>query len=349
MTSSPRTLVTGATGLVGSELVHQLLSEGVAVRIFRRETSNLALLGTAAGSVEHAVGDVRDARTLLDAMDGVDTVYHAAAKVSFGPGQQEALHAVNVTGTGNVVNAALRSGVRRLVHTSSMAAFGRPGLRRPARSGASESSVAPMIDEETRWNGDENRSAYALSKYESELEVHRGIAEGIDAVIVNPSLIFGVGREGHNTRRIVDFVRSGWARAVPPGSTNVVDVRDVAAGMRRAMADGETGRRYFLGSENVSWNEMVSTLAVAFDEEPPSRTLPPLLLRAAAWASEAVSMITRQEAGLTREQVRTSTSEHRYSNERARTELGCEFRPFAGTAKWLADELRDVAGAKRTR
>ena len=342
MTSSPRTLVTGATGLVGSELVHQLLSEGITVRIFRRETSNLTLLGTAAERVEHAVGDVRDARSLLDAMDGVDTVYHAAAKVSFGPGQQEALHAVNVNGTGNVVNAALRSGVRRLVHTSSMAAFGRPALRAPNRGGASVSAVAPVIDEDTRWKGGENRSAYALSKYESELEVHRGIAEGIDAVIVNPSLIFGVGRAGHNTRRIVDLVRSGWARAVPPGSTNVVDVRDVATGMRRVMEDGETGRRYFLGSENVSWNELVSTLAVAFGQDPPSGTLPPLLLRAAAWASEAVSMITRQEARLTREQVRTSTSEHRYSNERARTELGCEFRPFARTADWLVSELGAV-------
>lgn len=342
MTSSPRTLVTGATGLVGSELVHQLLRDGVPVRILRRETSSLSLLGTAAESVEHAVGDLRDARSLLKAMEGVDRVYHAAAKVSFGPGQQDALHAVNVTGTGNIVNAALRAGVERLVHTSSMAAFGRPGLRASKRSGDSVSAV-PVIDEETRWDGDENRSAYALSKYESELEVHRGIAEGIDAVIVNPSLIFGVGQEGHNTRRIVDLVRSGWAKAVPPGGTNVVDVRDVATGMRRAMAEGETGRRYFLGSENVSWNDLVSTLAVAFGEDPPTRTIPPLVLRAAAWVSESISLLTRQQAGLTREHVRTSTSEHRYSNERARSELGCAFRSFSDTAAWLAEELGEVA------
>ncbi len=348
MTSSPRTLVTGATGLVGSELVHQLLREGGSVRIFRRETSSLSLLGAAAESVEHAVGDLRDARSLLEAMEGVDRVYHAAAKVSFGPGQHDMLHAVNVKGTGNVVNAALRSGVRRLVHTSSMAAFGRPGLRGAARSGDSSPTV-PMIDEETRWDGDENRSAYALSKYESELEVHRGIAEGIDAVIVNPSLIFGVGRRGHNTRRIVDLVRSGWAKAVPPGSTNVVDVRDVAVGMRRAMEDGETGCRYFLGSENVSWNHVVSTLAVAFGEDPPTRTIPPLLLHAAAWVSEAVSMVTRQKAGLTREHVRTSTSEHRYSNERAQSELGCQFRSFGETAAWLAEELGEVVSTKRAR
>jgi dihydroflavonol-4-reductase len=92
----------------------------------------------------------------------------------------------------------------------------------------------------------------------------------------------------------------------------------------------------------VSWKTLVSTLAVAFGEDPPKRTIPSLLLRAAAWASEAASLVIRQEAGLTREQVRTSTSEHRYSNERARTELGCSFHSFEETAAWLARELDEA-------
>ena len=339
MSASSRTLVTGATGLVGSELVHQLLDADARVRIFRRETSDLSLLGTAVEKIEHAVGDLRDARTVLAAMGDVDEVYHVAARVSFGPGQQEALHAVNVTGTGNVVNAALRSGVRRLVHTSSMAAFGRPSTGEPGGAPRSGDRSAPVINEGTGWEGGEDRSAYALSKYESELEVHRGIAEGLDGVIVNPSLIFGVGREGQNTRRIIDLVRSGWAKAVPPGSTNVVDVRDVAAGLRRAMEVGEVGRRYFLGSENLTWKVIVSTLADAFGKPRPAYTVPPSLLKLGAWLSEVGALITRREAGLTREQVRTSISTHRYSNERAESELGCSFRSFEETARWLADTL----------
>lgn len=341
MSASSRTLVTGATGLVGSELVQQLLDAGKSVRIFRRETSDLSLLGAAAENVEHAVGDLRDARSVLAAMNDVSHVYHAAARVSFGPGQQAALHAVNVTGTGNVVNAALRSGVQRLVHTSSMAAFGRPSTRKPANDSGPVDRAAPVIDEDTAWDGGEDRSAYALSKYESELEVHRGIAEGLDAVIVNPSLIFGLGREGENTRRIIDLVRSGWAKAVPPGSTNVVDVRDVAAGMRRAMDRGETGRRYFLGSENLPWKVIVSTLADAFGESPPSHTVPPSLLKLGAWLSEVGAFITRREAGLTREQVQTSISTYRYTHRRAADELGCCFRSFDETARWLADALGD--------
>ena len=325
-TDSP-ILVTGATGLVGSTLARALLDEGFPVRIFRRETSDLDLLGEAAQQVEHAVGDLRDARSLLRAMEGVERVYHAAAKVSFNPRDRNALREVNVEGTGNVVNAAMRAGVDRVVHTSSMAAFGRP-LRRDA-----------AIDETTEWSVGEERSAYARSKFDSELEIHRGIAEGLDAVIVNPSLIFGTGRRGGNTRRIVDLVRSGWARAVPPGGTNVVDVRDVAAGMRRAMQQGDTGRRYFLGSENLSWTEIAGTLADAFGVRPPSRTLPKPLISAAASVTEAVGFVTRTRPLLPQSMARTSTETFRYDNTRARQELGCTFRPFQETAFRIAADL----------
>jgi dihydroflavonol-4-reductase len=325
-TDSP-ILVTGATGLVGSTLARALLDDGLPVRIFRRETSDLDLLGEAAQQVEHAVGDLRDARSLLRAMEGVEHVYHAAAKVSFNPRDRNALREVNVDGTGNVVNAAMRTGVDRLLHTSSMAAFGRP-LRSDA-----------TIDETTEWNDGEERSAYARSKFDSELEIHRGIAEGLDAVIVNPSLIFGTGRPGGNTRRIVDVVRSGWARAVPPGGTNVVDVRDVAAGMRRAMEHGDTGRRYFLGSENLSWTEIAGTLADAFGVRPPSRTIPKPLISAAASVTEAVGFVTRTRPLLPQSMARTSTETFRYDNTRARRELDCTFRPFQETAFRIAADL----------
>lgn len=329
MPTPPPILVTGATGLVGSTLVRVLLDDGVPVRIFRRETSDLDLLEDAAAQVEHAVGDLRDARSLLHAMEGVERVYHAAAKVSFNPRERNALREVNVDGTGNVVNAAMRAGVDRVVHTSSMAAFGRP-LR----------SDSP-IDETTEWSDGEKRSAYARSKFDSELEIHRGIAEGLDAVIVNPALIFGTGRPGSNTRRIIDVVRSGWARAVPPGGTNVVDVRDVASGMRRAMEQGDTGRRYFLGSENLSWTEIAGTLADAFGVRPPAKTIPKALISAAASVTEAVGFVTRTRPLLPKAMARTSTETFQYDNSRARRELGCTFRPFQETAFRIAADLSE--------
>ena len=323
-----KTLVTGATGLLGSELTRQLVEAGADVRILRRETSKLDLLGEVADGVEHVIGDVTDVGSLEAAMADVRRVYHAAAFVGFGGGRERArLRRVNVEGTANVVNAARAADVERLVHTSSMAAFGRP------------EDPGQLIDETSEWEASRMNTAYARSKYRAELEIHRGLAEGLDAVLVNPALIFGVGRPGENTMRIAGQVRDGKLPAVPAGGTNVVDVRDVAAGHRRAMAHGRPGERYFLGGENLTWREIIDTLARAFDVRPPRWTLPPPLALAAGTLAEAAATVTGGRPGLTRATARTASRFYRYRNRKAVEELGCTFRPFAETARYLAEVL----------
>jgi dihydroflavonol-4-reductase len=321
-------LVTGATGFLGSVLVHQLLAEDEPVRILRRSTSSLDLLGDAADHVEHTVGDVTDAASVRAAMRDIEFVYHTAAFVGFG-GKKDAeqLHAVNVGGTANVVNAALAEGARRLVLTSSQAALGRP-----------ETPVG-VIDETAEWTASKANTAYAKSKHEAELEVHRGIAEGLDAVIVNPAVIFGPGRAGENTMEIVDKVRQGRMPAAPSGGTNVVDVEDVAAGHRAAMAQGETGERYFLGSENLRWKEILDTLADAFGVPGPRFVLSPKVALAAGTLSEVAATLTRSRPTLTRETARISGRFYRYDNRKAREELSVTFRSFRATAERIADAL----------
>lgn len=321
-------LVTGATGFLGSVLVRQLLAENEPVRILRRATSSLDLLADAADRVEHTVGDVTDAASVRTAMHGIEFVYHTAAFVGFG-GKKDAqqLHAVNVGGTANVVNAALAEGVRRLVLTSSQAALGRP-----------ETPVG-VIDETAEWSASKANTAYARSKHDAELEVHRGIAEGLDAVIVNPAVIFGPGRAGENTMEIVEKVRRGRMPAAPSGGTNVVDVEDVAAGHRAAMARGETGERYFLGAENLRWKEILDTLAEAFGVADPRFVLPPGLALAAGTLAEAVAAVTRSRPTLTRETARISGRFYRYDNRKAREQLGVTFRPFRATAERIAATL----------
>lgn len=322
-------LVTGATGLLGSVLTRRLVERGETVRIFRRDHSRLDLLCGIERRIEHCVGEITDTVALSDAMCGIEQVYHAAAFVGFGGRRQRsALMRVNVDGTAAVVNAALRSDVRRVVHVSSMAAFGRPD--RPDG----------VIDETMEWQRSKMNSQYAYSKYLSELEIQRGVAEGLDAVIANPALMFGIGRPGENTRLIVDKIRARKLPAIPAGGTNVVDVEDVAEGLVLAMERGETGERYFFGAENISWARIIGLLAEALGVDPPSRTLRPRPALALAYFSEAFGALTRTDPLITLETARTSSRTYRYTNRKAREELGWRGRPFAETAERIGQALR---------
>lgn len=322
------TLVTGATGLVGAALVRQLVAAGEAVRILRRPASPLDLLGPAAERVEHALGDVTDPESVDRAVQGVARVYHAAALIDFGgPRARRRLSAVNVAGTAHVVDAARAAGVERLVHVSSIAALGRPD------------APGGTIDETAEWRPSRANTAYAESKRAAELEVQRAVAEGLDAVLVNPALIFGLGRPGDGTMRLVARVRRGAVPVVPAGGTCVVDAEDVAAGMRAAMARGGTGERYVLGGENLPWREVVAVLARAFGQAPPRRVVGGRALRAGAVLAEAAARLTRTRPTLTREQARAASETYRYSNRKAVEELGATFRPFRETAARIAEEL----------
>ena len=324
-------LVTGATGLVGSALVRQLVAQDASVRILRRASSPLDALGETAQQVEHVVGDLTDPLSVREAVRGITHVYHVAARVDLSA-DLRTLRPVNVHGTAHVVDAACEEGVARLVHTSSIAALGRPD----------DSDV--LISEETPWAGTPGRSAYAQTKREAELEVHRGIAEGLDATIVNPALVFGTGRPDASTHRLVEAVRRERLPGVPPGGTCVVDAEDVATGMRRAMLHGETGRRYILGSQNMSWARIIHTLAAAHGVSAPRRIIPALWLRAAGRAAEAWAWVTRSTPRFSRSMARTAAKTMRYDTTRARTELDCTFRPFRDTAARIAaEEKREVA------
>ena len=326
-------LVTGATGLLGASLVRQLLESGEEVRIVRRSHSKLDLLADTAQHIEHAIGDVRDPDSIETAMHGVQVVYHAAASVIQGPNKQlRRLRQTNVQGTAHVVDAALAAGVERLVHTSSIAALGHGGGRVLERT------------EETEWKDAASNTTYARSKHESEFQIHRGIAEGLDAVMVNPSLIFGPGRSGENTMQLVELIGTGRVGMVPDGGTGVVDVEDVAAGHLLAMERGKTGQRYILSSENLTWHAIVGTLAEALGRQAPRKTVPRSVTLAAGFLMESWAILSRKPAYLTRALARNMLQRCHYSNAKAVHELGCAFRPFESTARRIAQCLDTEAG-----
>ncbi|MCY4160048.1 MAG: SDR family oxidoreductase [Bacteroidetes bacterium] len=319
-------LVTGATGFLGSELVYQLLEAGYHVRIFRRETSKLHLLRTVADEVEHSVGDITDLGALRSAMHGIQVVFHVAGNVQIG---SKTLDQVNTQGTASVVDAARESRIEKLVHTSSIAAIGTP--------------PEGIADETCELQNKSGIWPYGRSKYMAELEVHRSIAEGLDAVIVNPSLIIGPDRsEGKALNICHEYalkIRAGKIIFYPPGGTNVVDVSDVAAGHLAALEHGKTGRRYILGSENLSWKSILSLLAESLGAKPPKMVLPYHLAFFGGMLMDLWSSVSRQNFDFGRSSVKQVFRQRSFSNQRAVNELGCSFRPFSETAKRTADSL----------
>lgn len=292
-----------------------------------RRPERIGDLGSVKG-VEIVEGDILDPDAVEAAVKGVNEVYHCAAFVGFG-GKAEVprMMEVNVGGTATVLEAARRAGVRRVVHTSSIAALGR------------SATTTGCLNEGAVWTESPLNTAYAQSKHLAELEVHRAIAEGLDAVMVNPSLIMGPGRSGENTTLVAERVRDGKVPAIPSGATNVVDVEDAALGHIVAMERGVTGERYILASENLQWETIIRTLAEGFGVDPPKRRVS---MRTAWWLgamSEVVGTIIRRPPLMTRETARVTGHHSCYENERARVELGLTFRPFQETAMRLVAAL----------
>lgn len=316
-------LVTGGTGIVGAHVLLALAEKGAKVRALARPTADRDLVarifrhyhGDAAADlyaqVQWVMGDLLDPHALLEAFTGVRHVYHAAAMVSFARGDAGQMRQVNVGGTAAVVNAALESGVVRLCHVSSTAALGRP--------------TSGPANEDTPWNVDLAISPYARSKYDAELEVYRGIAEGLDTVIVNPCVVLGPGASGRSSMALAERLAKG-TRYHPPGSNAVVDARDVASAMLKATLTAATGDRFVLAGQNLSYRSLFHLYAEAYGLPRPERALSSWMLQT-AWRVEAVrSLFTGRKPLVTRHTVASSLSHRAYDASRARSQLGMGFR-----------------------
>ncbi|MBL7980674.1 MAG: NAD-dependent epimerase/dehydratase family protein [Flavobacteriales bacterium] len=315
-------LVTGGTGIVGAHVLLELAATGRSVRALQRPGTDVSVVERifthyrpdAKTLLEHihwVPGDILDMPSLADAMVGVTHVYHAAAMVSFDPRDARHMQKVNVEGTANVVNAALVAGVRRLCHVSSVASIGEGRKGEPRHEGL-------------QWQADGNTSTYALSKYEAEMEVVRGIAEGLDAVMVNPCVVLGPGIPGRSSMTLVERLAKG-TRFFPAGSNAVVDARDVASAMVTLMEQGASGERYILAGENLGYKELFGLLAKAFGRPEPSYPLPAWALQL-AWRAERIrTTLFGGRAFVTRSTVHTALSQKSYDASKAQR-AGIAFR-----------------------
>lgn len=315
-------LVTGGTGFLGSHLIRALVAEGKPVRaLYRNQPSNR--LQDISDKIEWVQGDILDVCALEDAMNGVTQVYHCAAVVSFQAGAKDRLMKINVEGTANVVNLALDAGVKKLLYVSSVAAIGRAKENAP-------------VTEDSEWQESGNNSWYAISKYQGEMEVWRGIAEGLDAVIVNPSIILGAGFWNDGSGALL---KNAW-KEFPYYTTGVngfVDVEDVVKAMILLMDSTVGGERFILSAENWDYQRLFSTMAHALGKKPPHIAVKPWMAEM-VWRMEKVKgMIIGKHPLVTKETARTAQLKVYYENDKVLKALpDFRFKPLETTIKEIS-------------
>lgn len=325
----PTAFVTGATGLLGGNLVRALIAEGWRVRALARSPDK-ARRQLTDPAVEIVAGDMRDVRGFAPALTGVDTVFHTAAyfRDSYKGGRHwPMLEAVNVAGTRDLLDAAYRAGVRRLVHTSSVAVLHGP-------RGA-------VIDE-TMLRAESDADDY----YRSKILADRAVLAFLDAhpdfwaAMVLPGWMHGPGDGGPTSagQTVID-VALARLPGVPPGSFSVVDARDVAQAMILAAAKGRRGERYLAAGRHMTMAELVPMIAAATGATPPRRAMPLWLMHLIAAGYEGYARATGRPVLLSWAMARTVAREDdrsRYASAKSARELGLAFRPVTET-------LRDAA------
>lgn len=312
-------LVTGGTGFIGANLVAGLNGRGIPARVLHRESSSLeALAGLAYESV---LGDILDEPAMLaGAMASSDWVFHVAAVADYWRQGKEWIYRVNVQGTKNVLEAARLAGVRRLVFTSSLAAMGVP-------------PDGQLLDEESEFNLPPARSPYGHSKVLAEQAVRQAARAGLEAVIVNPSVVLGPRDVNMISGSIIVEAAKGLLRVAPAGGVNFVDVADVVAGQIAAAERGRAGERYILGGENVPYDEAVVTISRIVGRTPPRLTIPRWSLPLLATGVRAARALLGNRVPLDENQVRMMGAYIYADSSKARRELDLPHTPFTSTVQ----------------
>ena len=335
---SGRVLVTGASGLVGANLIRLLLSQGRDVRALVHSDSR-ALAGL---EVETIPADVRDLASLERAMAGVEVVYHLAGYISLAVDPGPEMKAVNVLGTRNVVAACLSCGVRRLVHFSSIEALCQEPHNQPM------DETRPLVDEGCSPAARMKILPYDISKAQGEREVQAGITRGLDAVILYPTGILGPYdfKPSHQGQALILLAR-GKIPALVRGGFDWVDVRDVAAGGLRAEQAAVPGSRYLLSGHWHTVRQVAELAASAYGHAAPLITVPLGIAEAFAPVMLLLGRFNGSQPIYTRVTLRALRSNRQMSHARASRELGYTARPLAETVRdtinWFQENgyLRD--------
>jgi dihydroflavonol-4-reductase len=322
-----KVFLTGGTGLLGQYLLPQLQEAGLEVRaLCRRKDKVPTSLQNLAQWVE---GDLHDIPALGEHLQDCDYVLHCAGKVSYHASDKKELYTTNVEGTANLVNVALDFPIRKFLFISSIAALGR-------------NKESLTIDEHAQWQETDLNTYYAKTKYLAELEVWRGVAEGLPAVVVQPSIILGAGDWNQSSTQIFRYV---WQekRYYPKGQLSYVDVRDVVETTVRLLLNDVVDERFIVSAGEASYLDMFSEIAKRFNKRSPDRIITPFL-GALAWRlSYLQSFFTGSKPLISRETVMLGKNNYAYQNAKVKQTLQFSFRALSETLDWVCTDLKSKA------
>lgn len=327
-------LITGANGLLGSFLANTLAVQGNQVLAFVRENADLSLLDHKNENIQLFFGDVLDIESLRKAFNDlpISKVVHSAAIVSYQPGDYEKMHVVNIEGTKNIVNISLQYSLDKFVFISSVAALGR--------------SSSGIVDEETAWNNTGYNSKYGISKREAELEVWRGQIEGLNTVILNPSLILAPADGKRSSSRLFSFLKLEKS-FYPTGTLNYIDIRDAVDIIIEFLYNEINNDRYILNAGTVPYKDFFIQAANIKGLNPPKYPVKKITGILALFADKLRSKIGNKESMLSAESLRVSRSNVRFDNSKIKRKLNFKFRSLDESIEWVWQQLNLQEGVEK--
>ena len=319
--STPKILLTGATGMLGAHLLWHLLQKGLTVRATKRERSNLTQterifsayndsLANYSDQLQWVSGDVLDYDSIEKAMLGIEQVYHCAAIVSFSKKPRRVLD-INIRGTQNIVYAALKHSVKKFCFVSSIATLGKE-------------TGQQLITEKSPWDKERERSVYAQSKYLSEEVVWQAIKKGLPTIIVNPGVILGMADETNNSMQLFSSVMKGLP-IYTKGGSGFVCVKDVCRAMINLMESEIVNERFVLVGENLSNKDLLFLIAKYLKKMPPFINGTIFLLYPIALVMEFFAAVFNTKAFIDRATVRVVLSRSFYSSQKIEKAIGFTF------------------------
>ena len=325
--------VTGANGLLGSFIVRKLIQEQKSFVAIKRAGSDTSLLQDVADKIQWRTADVLNPLMLSDALEGCTQVIHSAAVVSFNPWQADNVLEINSIGTRNIVNACFHQNIKRLVHISSVAALGRQ-------------KEQTIIREDNKWVENPLNSVYADSKYKAELEVFRGQEEGLNTVILNPSVILAPADWNRSSAKLFRYV---WHQRpfYIDASLNYVDVRDVASCAYQLLQSNFEAERFIVSAGNISFKNFFEKTANKFDVKPPSVRLSKSIVKSVARFERIRTWFTRSEPLITRETAQLVGAQFLYDNKKIKNNLNFEFQTLDNTLEWCCDYYNRKFNSKK--